>query len=271
MRDTPFSPPPLMPSQSDTLETLGRAGYAVKGVLYALLGVVALQAAVSGGGNPDGSSGLFQSLADGTFGSILLGLLAVGLGAYALWRLALAALNPHGTAEAGERVYYAVSGLSYGFLAYQAAKLVLGSGGGGSGGGTQERTETLLSQPFGQILVGAVAVIAAGYALRQFQRAYKASFTKKLNLGSLNASAREWAVRAGRAGLAARGVVYAIVSYFLLRAALESSSARAKGLDGVLETLRDSPFGNVLLGAVALGLVGYGVYCWLNARYRVYE
>lgn len=259
-----------MPSQSDTLETLGRAGYAVKGVLYALLGVVALRAAVSGGGDPDGSSGLFQSLADGTFGSILLGVIALGLAAYALWRLALAALNPHGTAETGERVYFAASGVSYAFLAYQAAKLVLGSGGGG-GGGTQERTETLLSQPFGQILVGAVALIAAGYALRQFQRAYEASFTEKLNLGSLNASAREWAVRAGRAGLAARGVVYAIVAYFLLRAALESSSARAKGLDGVLETLRDGPFGNVLLGAVALGLVGYGVYCWLNARYRVYE
>lgn len=257
-----------MPSRSDTMETLGRAGYAVKGVLYALLGVAALRAAFLPT-DPEGSSGLFRNLADGTLGTLLLGVIAIGLAAYALWRLAQAAFDSY--EDASKRLYYAFSGVSYGFLATQAGRIVLGDGGGGGGGGTQERTQTLLEQPFGQVLVGIVAAAAAGYALRQFYRAYDASFTDKLNLGSLSARAREWAVKAGRAGLAARGVVYAVVAYFLLRAALESSSARAKGLDGVLETIRSGPFGSYLLGAVAIGLIGYGVYCWLNARYRTYE
>ena len=257
-------------SQSNTLELLGRAGYTVKGVVYALLGVVALEAAVTAS-NPEGSSGLFASLAEGTWGSLLLGAIALGLAAYALWRLALAVLNPHGDSETGERVYYAISGLTYGFLAFQAGRLALGDGGGGGGNGTQERTATLLEQPFGQILVGAVALVFAGYAVRQFYRSYKATFTEKLNLGSLSADAREWAIRAGRAGLAARGVVYSIVAFFLFQAALASSADRAKGLEGALQTLQEQAYGKVLLGAVAIGLVGYGVYCWLNARYRTYE
>jgi hypothetical protein len=258
-----------MPDRSDVLETLGRVGYAIKGLVYLLLGFIALDAALTPS-SPEGSSGMFRWVAGGPLGNVVLGVLAAGLAAYALWRTALALLSPPGEGVgAGKRAYYAFSGLTYGLLAYQAGAFLLGDGGGGRGG-AEERTGVLLSLPYGRVLVGGVAAVILAFGIRQLYRAYAITFTDRLDLHHLSPTSRTWAVRLARAGMAARGVVYLLVAGFFASAAFRSSEEASGGLKKALMTLKEQPFGPYLLGAVAVGLVGYGVYCGLNARYRRY-
>ena len=253
--------------------TLGRIGYAFKGVLYFLLGVLAFQAA-RGGGDAEGQRGVLRTVADSSFGGVLLTVLAIGLAAYALWRLAGAILDleDHGTDAEGlaKRAGYVISAGAYGLLAY-ASYRILQDGGSGSGGGTQENAQTALALPGGRFVLGAVALGVLGYGIYQFVRAYRASFMDKFALDGIAASHRTTIRRLGQAGLAARGVVYVVIGAALGTAAYQADSSEAVGLDGALSMLRDGPYGTLLLGAVGLGLAAYGLYCGVNAKYRRFK
>lgn len=254
------------------IETLGRVGYAVKGVVYVLLGALALGAA-RGGGAPEDQTGALQALAATPFGSVLLGIVAVGLLAYALWRLALAGLDPEGRGRDAEglarRAGDVISAVAHGALAYTAYRILTGAG--ADGGSVDERTATLMSQPFGPWLVGAVGLGIIGYGLVELYRASTASFMDELVLDGKAAANRDTVRKVGQAGLAARGVVYGIIGGFLVVAAYQSDPEEARGLDGALRALQEQTFGPVLLALVALGLAGYGVYCVVYARYGRFE
>ena len=271
--------PPTSPTraadyaQSHPLETLGRVGYAVKGLVYGLVGVLALDAA-RGGGDPEGQQGAFSAIASTTHGTVLLWIVVVGLAAYALWRIVLAITDPEGEGsdlEGGlKRAFYVVSGVIYGGLAYSAYKTLSG-GGSSSGSGTEERTQTVLGFPGGRWILALIALGILVYAGLQFRRGYKASFMSKFDLDGVASSHRDWVKRAGQWGLFARGVVYVLVAGFLGQAALRSDADQAGGLDQALSSLQRQPFGPWLLGIVAIGLIMYGVYCWINSAYRRYE
>jgi hypothetical protein len=260
-------------SHSDTVEKLARLGYLVKGVVYGLIGVLAIMAAFGSGGQTSGSRGVLGTIAGGPFGQILLGIIAVGLFGYALWRFVQAFADPdnQGTDAEGlvKRTGYFVSGVLYAGLGIAAVRLLLGSGGGGGGGSSADSwTAKLMAQPFGLWLVGIVGAVVIGFGLYQLYKAYKADFFDKLKTAEMSATERKWTKRSGQAGLAARGVVFCIIGVFLIQAALSANPEEARGLGGALDTLAAQPYGPYLLGAVALGLVGYGVYCAVNARYR---
>jgi hypothetical protein len=261
-------------AQRHPLETLGRVGYGVKGVLYALLGVIALDAAV-GSGDPEGQDGAFATLAQQSYGEVLLWILVVGLAAYALWRVVLAVTDPEGEGDdiegAGKRVFYVVSAFAYGSLAFSAYRIVTGSGQGGSGGGTEERAQTLLGLPGGRWIVGLLALALLGYGVYQFVRAYRASFMSNFHLDQRAVQRRDLIKRAGQWGLSSRGVVYVLTGVFMAQAALRADADEAGGLDQALGTLQQQSYGPWLLGLVAIGFVMYGVYCWVNMRYRRYE
>lgn len=258
-------------ARSDTVEKLARLGYAVKGVVYGLIGVLAVMAALGEGGQTSGSRGVLDTIAGGPFGQVLLGLVAAGLFGYALWRFVQSIVDPDnkGTDAEGlvKRTGYFISGLIHAGLGIAAVRLLLGSGSGG-GSSADSRTATLMEQPFGLWLVGIVGAVIIGFGLYQLYKAKEASFFDKLKTGQMSATERTWAKRSGRAGLAARGVVFGIIGFFLIQAALSANPQEARGLGGALDTLAAQPYGPYLLGLVALGLVGYGVYCGVNARYR---
>lgn len=259
-------------------EKAGRAGYAAKGAVYVLIGVLALVAAFGpgGGGQTAGSSEALQVVKQSTFGDILLGLLALGLVGYVLWRLTQAFIDPENVGDEdwgwAKRALYFVSAAAYGLLTYSAIQLLLGNGGGsGSGSGgdsTQSMTQQLLEQPFGPWLVG---IVAAGIALRgitQAVKAYKADFFDDIRpVGRLS---RDAVRRIGQVGLTARGAVFLMVAGFLVWAALDENSRRARGLEGTLDTLAGMSGGPWLLGAAGAGLVAYGVFQFIKARYRVF-
>ena len=260
-------------AQRHPLEALGRVGYGVKGVLYALLGVIALDAAI-GPGDPEGQEGAFATLAQQSYGEVLLWILVVGLAAYALWRVVLAITDPEGEGDdfegAGKRVFYVVSAVAYGSLAYSAYLIVTGAG-QSSGSGSEERAQTLLGLPGGRWIVALLALGLLGYGAYQFVRAYRASFMDNFHLDIKAVRHRDLIRRAGQWGLSARGVVYLITGVFMAQAALRADADEAGGLDQALGALQQQAYGPWLLGLVAIGFVMYGVYCWVNAKYRQYE
>lgn len=253
------------------VEKLARMGYGAKGIVYLIIGGIAARAAFGSGERVEGSRGALRTILEQPFGKLLLGLVALGLAGYALWRFVQAGLDPEhkGTDGGGvaKRAGYAISGVIHAGLALAALRMVAGRGGGG-GDRTDDWTATLMRQPMGRWLVAAVGLGIIGYGLYALYRAYAVKLSKQLDLSRMSPTAREWAVRSGRAGIAARGVVFAVMGFFLLLAALRSNPAEARGLDGALRALQEQAYGPWLLGLVALGLVGYGIYQLVEARYR---
>lgn len=261
---------------SDWLETFARVGYAAKGVVYTIIGVLAVQAAFTGGGQAEGSRGAIREIASQPFGQVLLILTAAGLACYAVWRLVMAALDPEreGTDAKGlvKRIGYAVSGLVNLALAYFAVRLVIGGAGSGGGGGSsqEEMTARLMSEPYGLWIVGAIGAIIVGVGLYHFYRVYTAKFMRKYD-AEMSLDKRRLARRIGRLGLAARGVAFCLIGSFFIDAAISQNPGEAGGLSEAFRTLLQQPYGPWLLGAVAVGFVCYGLYCFSYARYRRFQ
>src|SRR5215203_502624 len=253
------------------MERLARLGYATEGAIYVLIGLLAVGAAFGTGGRATGQRGTFEVVAGSLFGSVLLGLIAVGFLGYALWRSVQAIADPDGEGTdvkaLGRRLGYGVSALVYAGLAFSAAGLILGMASDG-GGSPDDWTALLLSWPLGQVLVVGVGAAVVGVGFHELYQAYKAEFLEYLKLGEMGETARKWTERWGRLGIAARGIVFGIVGTFLIRAALEYDPQEARGLGGALQTLVQQPFGPWLLGVVAFGLIAYGLFMLAVARYR---
>jgi hypothetical protein len=253
------------------IERVARFGYAAYGLVYVLVGVLSVRAATGGGGKTAGQEGALQTILLAPLGRVLLGLVALGLLGYAMWRLFQGVLDPdrEGGDASGliKRADHVVNGLFHAALAVSIGRVALGSGGGG-GGGPDDWTATLLQQPLGRLLVGVVGAGILAIGLFQFYRAYDAKFMEKLKPGEMNPRERRWTRRAGRLGHAARGVVFLVIGAFLAQAALQSDPDEARGLGGALSALAAQPFGPYLLGLVALGLVAFGLFMFVVARYR---
>ncbi|MEP0795412.1 DUF1206 domain-containing protein [Trichocoleus sp. DQ-A3] len=264
---------PMTPDNASTwVERLARLGFGARGVVYATVGVLAAQAAFGAGGRTTDTEGALVTIVTQPFGKFLLAIVALGLLGYVLWRFVEAIADPEnkGTDAKGlaSRLGAVGSGLIYAGLAWSAIKLIMGSGGGGNSNSSQDWTARLLAQPFGQFLVGIVGAAVIGMGFYQFYRAYKAKFRKKWKVNQMSEKEQKWATFAGRFGIAARGVVFSITGLFLLQAGRLSDANQVQGLGGALATLAQQPFGPWLLGIVALGLIAYGIYNFVEARYR---
>jgi hypothetical protein len=258
-------------------ERLARLGYLAKGVVYAVVGVLALQVAFGTGGKMTDTQGALATLAQEPWGKALLAVVAVGLVGYVLWRVVQAWMDPDGKGTDAKglvtRAGYLVSAAIHASLAVAAFRLVLETGGVGAHGdqSAQSWTARLMSKPFGQALVAVVGLVIAGVGLWQVYKAWKEKFRKKLRLEGMRPPQAEWAVRISKLGILARGGVFVLIGGFLVQAALTANPRRAHGLDGALETLAAQPYGAVLLALAAAGLVAYAVYMAVEARYRRFQ
>jgi len=255
---------------SSWVERLARLGYATKGVVYALVGALALAVAIGAGGSTTDPRGALETIGTQPFGQVLLVFVTVGLAGYALWRLFQALKDPDGEGSdakgIAKRAGYGIGALVYLGLAFSAGRLAVASSGGG--GSPRDWTAWLLSQPLGQVLVVVVGVAVAGYGLSQLYQTYKAQFREYLKLGEMSPKEETWITRGGRFGYAARGVVLGLVGLFLIQAAVRFDPSEATGLGGALQELLRQPFGPWILGVVAFGLIAYGLFMIAMARYR---
>jgi hypothetical protein len=274
-RSTPFEPAETMRSvrqavRNPWVEKLARFGLAARGSVYAVIGVLAVQAAFFGHGATTDTRGAIQKI--GEQSRTLLILLAVGFIGYAFWRFTQAILDPE---KKGQDIKGIVkrgamlgSGVIYSGLALAAIRVFNHGTAGLRGDNSQKMAASLLDKPFGRWLVAIAGLCVIISGVTQFVRAWTRSFEKKLMTNKMDASERKLALHTGQIGLSARGVVFLIAGGFLMQAAVRYDASRVRGLGGALETLAAQPHGQLLLGIVALGLVAYGAYSFLEARFR---
>jgi len=253
------------------LETIGRIGFAAKGVVYVLIGVLALMAALGTGGDTVDSRGALSRLYREPFGEVALVLIGAGLLGYALWRTvsAIRDTENRGSDAMGKakRVAQFGSGLAHIGLGIFALRLGLGNGGGGSDNGNQTRiwTARMLDAPLGEVLVVLIGFGIVGAGIAQIHKGWTEKFLE--DLGALPGG-HEWVVRMGKLGHIARGVVFSIIGIFVVLAAVRHDSSDVKGVEGALDTLAAQPYGQLLLGVFAAGLACYGIYSVVESRYR---
>lgn len=254
------------------VERFARWGYLVKGFVYVVVGALAMQAALGVGGRTTGASGALVSISRQPFGQLLLVAVATGLAGYALWRLVQGVLDvedkgrdPKGLLK---RFGYLVSGLAYGALAVEAARMVVGAASGGDGHTQELWTARVLAAPLGGWLVGAGAAVMFALAINAAVVALRRMYRKKLKLSRMSPEERRLADVTAIAGLLGRGTVFAMIGWFLVQAALKSDPQQAGASSEALAAISRGPHGAWLLAAVALGLVAYGGYAMVQARYR---
>jgi hypothetical protein len=244
---------------SARLTTLTRLGFAARGLLYLVIAYLILRT-----GRTEDVSGALTYVGQGG-GRLLLIVIAAGLIGYGLWRLSDAALNierhESGKKGLGQRVGAGASGLVHLFLAWQAVKLIRGSGQAGSGNGAEQGAQTALGLPGGTLILLLAGLVLLGVGAFQFVKAAKCTFCDNLD-GRV--AHEPWVKWTGRLGYAARGLVFLISGFVLLRAGLQDQASEAGGMDEALAWLT-SPW-DVL---VAIGLLCFGLFSLVEARYRV--
>ena len=254
------------------IRRFGRFGYMAKGVVYAMIGILALLAAFGPGGETTGTSGALYSIAEMPFGELVLWVIGIGLIGYIVWGLIKAIKDPEneGTDAKGiiKRVGYFISAIIYSNLAFGAIKLASHTGNAGSGNSEQEISARLMQQPFGVWLIGIVGAVIIGYGIYEFYSGYKEKFMDKFKTYEMNQKERRLARNSGKVGLISRGIVLIMVGFFFVETALKHDPNQSKGLGGALSELAQQPFGQLLLALVAVGLILYGIYQIIRGRYQ---
>lgn len=258
-------------ARSPWTKGLARWGLISKGVLYVLVGAIAVHVSVGGGERLRDRGGALASVADHWLGVLLILGVAVGLAGYAAWRLAEAFLGT--TLEGGEeksavkRASYVARAAWYGGLSAIAFSVLFGAD---DGGGREEDRATawVLELPLGRWIVAAVGVGVLGAGAFNVWRGVTARFRENLKTRKMNELEERGFSAVGIVGHVARGLVFAVIGLFLLRAAYQYDPRETVGLDGALSEIVRNDYGDTLLGLVAAGLLAYGLYCFVEARYR---
>jgi uncharacterized membrane protein YidH (DUF202 family) len=256
---------------SPAVEALARAGLAARGLTYLTIASIAAQIALGGTAQSADQHGALEDVASRPFGRLLLIAMAVGFAAYALWRWSVAAIGADAESAAKEwaqRLGALAMGFVYAGLCISTMLVVTGRPTSSTTQQQQSATARLLALPYGRALVFAIgAGIVVGGCIVLW-RALTRRFEKNLATEKMGSRTRPWAISFGIAGNGAGGVVLALVGIFLIQAAAANNARASKGLDQTLRTLAHAPFGRALLLIVTAGLVAYGLYSFVEMRYR---
>lgn len=252
-------------ARSSKFRVLARVGMAGHGAIYLLIGVLALALASGDRSKETDQSGALQTLANTTGGWALLLVIAIGLAAYALWQLVHGAF---GDDEAKQRLANVGRGLLYGALSVSAFAVVIGGHTSSQSKSQQTWTARVMQHTGGRWAIGlaGVAVVVVGAVLCYWGA--KRKFEEHFDMARMSAGARKATVFFGVVGGCARGVVVAMIGVLLTTAAVQYDPKQARGVDGALRALRDTPLGPWLLAAVAVGLVMFGIFGFCEARWR---
>ncbi len=253
--------------RSDAVQGLARLGIASRGLVWLVVGLLALSV-LRGGDQQTDRGGALQVIADKPLGEALLVVLILGFLGYAAWQLLSVAVghrDEDGAKRTACRALSLGAGLLYVALALSTLQFLLRGGGGDQ---TTSRTAELLSRPGGRTAVGVIgaALVIAGLVVAV--RALLEKHSDRLEHYRVPIRLRRPAVVVGVVGLVGKGAVLVLLGWFLVRAAVQFDSAQAKGLDAALQLLAQQPYGRVLLGIAVVGMLGYALWSFLEAAYR---
>ncbi|MEO8108094.1 MAG: DUF1206 domain-containing protein [Actinomycetes bacterium] len=255
-------------ANSPWMERLARIGFVARGVVYILIGFLALKIA-TGSGNPEADQqGAFSYLGRQSFGQVLLWALVIGLAGYGLWRLFQGITGqvdgPDRDKQGTYRVVNVVKGVLYLAFAFSAATIAVHS----SSGDSTQLSQSVMKQPWGPFLIGTIGAVIVVAGLAMVVQGWTRDFAKYLDSSKATGRTRDLLVTFGRVGYIARGVVFALAGGFVVFGAVQSSPKKTDGLDVALSSLADAPLGAAMLITVALGLIVFGVYSLAESRYR---
>jgi uncharacterized membrane protein YidH (DUF202 family) len=253
---------------------LARTGLVAKGFSYGIVGFLAAKLALGDGGKATSRQGALQTIAQQSYGKVLLILLAGGFAAYAIWRFvqAFAEREPADAKSTlkkwGKRAGYVGRGLIYAGLTFSTVKILLGSGQQSQNQKAHKTTALVLSWPTGTWIVGAFGAAIIGAGIWNLYRGITGDFEDRWRAGEISHTARTWGRRIGMLGHLARAVVFSLIGIFVIKAAVDYNPRDAIGIDGALQKVAHASYGPYLLGLTAGGLVCYALYCFVDARYR---
>jgi hypothetical protein len=247
---------------------LSRAGFVARGLIYGIIGVLALDLALGRGGKITNQQGALRTVEHHSFGHLLLTLLAVGLGGYAIWRLfrALLGHGPEGADSGLERLGALGSGIAYAVICAIAVQILMGSS--GTSGKASKTANDVFGWPAGRWLVGIAGLVMLGVGLYQLIRGVRRKFLDDSNTQKMSRPVKKWFTAVGTIGHVARAVVFGLVGIFLVKASIDYKANEAIGLDGALAKLYDGAYGSWLLGVLAAGLIAFATFSVMEARYR---
>jgi len=256
---------------SPLMERLTRLGYGIKGVLYILMGLLALQGALGKNHSPADQLGAIVAISKLPYGEAIMWIVLVGLVSYSLWGLIRAFLDPFhkGTDLKGliARGGFLVSAFTYGVLVFPTYDLIQGASGASQTGKTQKFVADLMAMPWGRWAVGILGVAGIAAGLYQIYMGISSTFEQRFKPYALTADQLRTAKQIGRFGTIARGVVFGLVGFFFCLAAIYANPQQAKTFAGALNFLAHQPYGLWLLGIVAIGLIAFGMYSIMSAAW----
>lgn len=251
------------------VEWLARAGYGARGLVYLAIGVFAVMAAIELRGSAAGTDGALRAFAGWPLGPLWLGLLALGLTGFVIWRLAQALFDADRVGRShkalAKRFGQALSAMIYGTLAWSCAAAMDGLEDVRDGEGDIESFRAVLELPFGDLLLSGVgaSIFIAGVlnVLHGLMGDFKRHLTGDGDL-------HRWTVPVARAGYFSRGLVFLTLGFFLVEAAFDLASMRSATLAGAMQAIEAQPYGSWMVGLTGVGLAGFGLFGLVEARYR---
>lgn len=251
------------------IKKIAQAGYTSKGIVYVLLGLLAFMAAFEfTRDNEATQTGVLRFVKDLPAGTILLLLLALGLICYSIWRGIQAFYNPKNQEKKWtKRLRYLFSGLAYLALAYTALRAAFENS-SDNGDRNQKLAGELMDQPLGQVLVGIAGLIFAGVGIYQIYYGLSEKYRKHVQELSLQSQHASTLLKSGKVGYISRGIVWLVIAVLFFRAALHNTANEAGSTSKAFRFIETSPLGSYLLAALGLGLIAYGIFNFIRARYE---
>jgi hypothetical protein len=260
---------------NSTAEFMARVGYSTRGLIFLVMGILALLLALGSGGKTTDQQGAIAMIGKQPEGKILLWLVLIGLICYSSWALIQVVINPfnkeNDTKGISARLGYLFGAISYSFLAIPTYSLLTGGSKpvhvGKQAAQTQNYVAKILDMPFGQWMIVVVAIVVISAGIFQICKGFMPLFGRHLDLIKLNKYQLKWVRGFGRFGTISRGFVITLVGVFLVISAYTSDSNNAKGFDSALMSLVNKPYGRYLIGIIALGLMSLGIFALLIAMF----
>ncbi len=246
-------------------------GYAAKGVIYFLIGILAIEAAILPEQKAAGTYTALKHLSGQPLGSILLCILALTLTGYVWRRLLQAIIYPSHSPDLSprtilQRLGYILSSLSYAGIVYSALNIVFKLG--KYNHALKHLIADLFKQPTGEAIVFLGGVAVFGVGLSYIYGAYTSSYICEFALS--NPDLESYTKLIGKFGVATRGIAFAVTGVCLIQASLSSNADLAGGLQNAFQTIETQPLGWLWLGLIGSGFIAYGIYMFVAAAYRRY-
>jgi hypothetical protein len=254
--------------RSVPMGVLARFGLTAYALIYLMIGVLTFVVAFTDRQPETDQRGAMQAIAVQTGGAVLILVIALGLSAYSLWRFAEAIVGAAREAgKTGPRLQSLFSAVTYALFA-STAFVVFGGRHQSQADQSRSLSAKLMTHIAGRLLIAAVGTVVLVVGVVLIVQGAQRRFEKYLRANKMSATTRRIVVPLGVVGSIARGALFTLVGALIIEAAVRFKPDDASGIDAAIGTLADQPYGRALLAVTALGLVAFGIYGLVEARWR---